>query len=252
MSWSTRELADLAGTTVNTIRHYHRLGLLEEPERLYNGYKQYGVRHLVHLLRIRRLTDLGVPLAQVAQMSEGGESTPDALRQLDAELVASIARLQQARADIAAILREGAPADAPSGFESVASQLSPSDSSIIHIYSRLYDESAMADVRRMVEVDAETGALGSELAALPADADEETRKRLAERLAPTLAQNLVDYPWLSDPAGHLSRSARVAEQTFVEAIVELYNSAQLDVLSRAGLLAAEQNRAAPVADEGAG
>ena len=42
MAWSTRELAGLAGTTVNTIRHYHRLGLLDEPERRYNGYKQYG------------------------------------------------------------------------------------------------------------------------------------------------------------------------------------------------------------------
>ncbi|MEO3798201.1 MerR family DNA-binding transcriptional regulator [Nonomuraea sp. B10E15] len=37
MPWSTRELAGLAGTTVNTIRHYHRLGLLDEPERRYNG-----------------------------------------------------------------------------------------------------------------------------------------------------------------------------------------------------------------------
>lgn len=26
MAWSTSELATLAGTTVNTIRHYHRLG----------------------------------------------------------------------------------------------------------------------------------------------------------------------------------------------------------------------------------
>jgi DNA-binding transcriptional MerR regulator len=33
MAWSTRELAELASTTVNTIRHYHRLGLLAEPER---------------------------------------------------------------------------------------------------------------------------------------------------------------------------------------------------------------------------
>ena len=29
MAWSTRELADLAGTTVNTVRHYHERGLIE-------------------------------------------------------------------------------------------------------------------------------------------------------------------------------------------------------------------------------
>lgn len=66
MPWSTRQLAELADTTVNTLRHYHRLGLLDEPERRYNGYKQYEVRHLVSLLRIRRLAELGVPLSQIA------------------------------------------------------------------------------------------------------------------------------------------------------------------------------------------
>src|SRR5690606_8663333 len=55
MAWSTRELAELAQTTVNTIRHYHHLGLLAEPARKDNGYKQYGVKHLARLLRIRRL-----------------------------------------------------------------------------------------------------------------------------------------------------------------------------------------------------
>lgn len=239
MAWSTRELAELAGTTVNTIRHYHRIGLLDVPERRYNGYKQYGVQDLVRLLRIRRLADLGVPLSQIGEVGAGGESMPDALRGLDAELAASIGRLQQARADIAAILRDDAPADAPAGFESVASHLSESDSSIIHIYTQLYDEDAMADLRRMVEVDADAGAVGNEINALPADADEATRQRLAERLAPTLAQNLIDYPWLSDPARHLSKSKQVTQQTFIEAMVELYNSAQLDVFSRAGLLAQE-------------
>ncbi|MDN3482326.1 MerR family transcriptional regulator [Arthrobacter sp. APC 3897] len=71
MAWSTRELAELAHTTVNTVRHYHRLGLLEEPDRRYNGYKQYGARHLVSLLRIRRLAALGVPLAQMQELGAG-------------------------------------------------------------------------------------------------------------------------------------------------------------------------------------
>ncbi|MCR2826257.1 helix-turn-helix domain-containing protein [Microbacterium sp. zg.Y909] len=249
MAWSTRELADLAGTTVNTIRHYHRLGLLDEPERRYNGYKQYGVRHLVRLLRIRRLVQLGIPLSQVGPVGSGDERMPAALRALDAELAAHIERLQQARADIAEILRDDAPADAPAGFASVAAHLSEADSSILHIYSRLYDQEAMADLRRMVEVDAATGAVGDEITALPADADEATRQRLAERLAPTLAQNLIDYPWLYDPAGHASHSARVTRQAFVEAVGELYNPAQIDVLSRAGLLAQERVLTAARSDD---
>ena len=245
MAWSTRELAELAGTTVNTVRHYHRLGLLDEPVRRYNGYKQYEVQHLVRLLRIRRLADLGVSLSQIGADSAG---MPDALRELDAELAASIERIRRALADIAEILRDDAPADAPAGFASVAAHLSESDSSIIHIYTRLYDESALADLRRMVEVDAETGAVGQEISDLPPDADEATRQRLAERLAPTLAQNLIDYPWLADPAGRLAKSARVTQQTFIDAVRELYNPAQIDVFSRAGLLAHEQLHEADATD----
>ena len=33
MGWSTREVAQLAGTTLRTVRHYHEIGLLDEPER---------------------------------------------------------------------------------------------------------------------------------------------------------------------------------------------------------------------------
>lgn len=142
MAWSTRELAELANTTVNTVRHYHRVGLLDQPERRYNGYKQYEVRHLVRLLRIRRLAELGVPLSQMHELSEGADGSPDVLRELDAELQRSIERLQAARADIAAILDHQAPADGPGGFESVASRLSARDSSMIHIYSQLFDVDA--------------------------------------------------------------------------------------------------------------
>jgi DNA-binding transcriptional MerR regulator len=238
VAWSTRELAELAGTTVNTIRHYHRLALLEEPERRYNGYKQYGVKDRVCLLRIRRLADLGVPLAQIRPAGPGEVVAPEVLRQVDAVLAGEIARLQRARADIAVILRDGAPADAPAGFASVAGRLSAADQSLIHVYSRLYDQDAMKDLQRMVEAD--TDPVNAELGALPADADEATRRRLAEQLAPVLARHLTDYPWLSDPAQHASKSEQVTRRTFIEAVTELYNPAQVDVLGRAGVLAQQR------------
>ncbi|MFC4565155.1 MerR family transcriptional regulator [Nocardiopsis mangrovi] len=247
MAWSTRELAELAGTTVNTIRHYHRLGLLDQPERRYNGYKQYGVPDLVHLLRIRRLAALGIPLARIGEVAAGGDRTHDVLRALDAELAASIERRQRARADIAAILPDSAPADVPAGFESVASRLSQADRSIVHIYTRFYDEDALSDLRRMIEADTDT--VGDDINAMPADADEATRQRLAERLAPILARNLVDYPWLSDPAARFTKSEHATRQTIIEALIELYNPAQIDVLRRAGVLAHERLRAASEASE---
>lgn len=115
MPWSTREIAELAGTTVNTVRHYHRIGLLDEPERRYNGYKQYEVWDLVTLLRIRRLASLGLPLSQIEQVSAGADSAADTLRGLHAELQLSIERLQKAQHEVAEILGDHRQTDAPAG-----------------------------------------------------------------------------------------------------------------------------------------
>ncbi len=235
-SWSTRELAELAGTTVNTVRHYHRLGLLDEPERRHNGYKRYGVPHLVCLLRIRRLVELGVPLSEVGVARSAGDVPPEVLRQVDAQLAAEIERLQRARDDIAEVLREGAPADSPAGFASVAPRLSAADTSLIHVYTRIYDQDAMKDLRRMAEED-QDHPVNAELDALPPDADEATRQGIAERLAPLIAQNLADYPWLTDPGARLSGNEHAGAQTFINAVVSLYNPAQIDVLTRASKMA---------------
>lgn len=84
-----------------------------------------------------------------------------------------------------------------------------------------------------MEVDGQTGEVGKEIDALAPEADEETRQRLAELLAPTIARNLIDYPWLSDPTQRMSRNRFQTKQTLIAAAVELYNPAQLDVFARA-------------------
>ena len=238
MAWSTRDLADLAGTTVNTIRHYHRSGLLEQPDRMSNGYKQYGARHLVRLLRIRRLRDLGVPLAQIESVGFGAETPSAALLSIDADLAATIARLQRARAEIRAILAGTTATDVPSGFEDLASRLSGPERSLMLVYAQLYDESAMADLKKMVEE--EPADAGADFNALPATADEATRQRVARILAPQIAQNLSDYPWLSDPTAHRSRGPEITQEAFIETVRELFNPAQLDVLARASIIATQR------------
>ncbi|RUQ98338.1 MerR family transcriptional regulator [Labedella endophytica] len=240
MPWSTREVAELAGTTLNTVRHYHQIGLLEEPDRHENGYKQYDERHVETLLRIRRLAALGVPLTEVKEVLSGTKSAEASLRALDVELHVETERLEKAREDIAAIHRHGAPAHSPVGFESLASRLSDADRSVIHIYTQVYDEDALSDVKQMAEAHDE--ALDAEIDALPADADVATKERLIEQLARTQAQNLVDFPWLEDSAPRLAKSGSVDSQTWVDMLVELYNPAQLEVLGRASLLAIEYAR----------
>lgn len=241
MSWSTRELAVLAGTTVNTVRHYHARGLLDQPDRSSNGYKRYGVDHLVRLLQIRRLRDIGVPLADLEQHEAGVGTSTQVLAAIDAELVATIERSRRTRAEIDVMLHHEATGGVPSGFEELAVRLSPRERSLTLIYSQLYDEAAMADVREMLdhEVDDAT----AEFEDLPADADQASRDRLARRLAGPIARARTDYPWLNAPRAHLLKDERTTVSTWLESVMALYNAAQLDVLRLASALAAREVRA---------
>ncbi len=96
------ELAGYAGVTVRTVRHYHKVGLLPEPERDASGYRRYGATAVVQLIRIRTLADAGVPLSQIAQMLDADEATfAEAVRRIDARLRAEIQRLQTSRRQVA-------------------------------------------------------------------------------------------------------------------------------------------------------
>jgi DNA-binding transcriptional MerR regulator len=235
VAWSTRELAELAGTTVKAVRHYHKLGLLEEPERQPNGYKQYEVSHFVRLLRITRLADLGVPLSKIATMGTADENPDTALRVIDAELAATITRLQGIRGELALILANRTPAEMPAGFGAAGHSLSEADRSLVMIYSRVFDESAMTEMQRMLEEEPRTAA-DDQFDSLAPDADRATRSRLAETLAPVIGALTEEYPWLQDPTAHAPRGKAFVEGTAVQALVELYNPAQLDVLYRVHLI----------------
>jgi DNA-binding transcriptional MerR regulator len=237
VAWSTRELAELAGTTVKSVRYYHQLGLLDEPERLSNGYKQYEVRHLVRLLQITRLTDLGVPLSQIQAVGQAGDDPDAALRVLDAELEATVERLQRIRGELALILQHRAPAELPAGFSEVGAHLSPADRSLVMIWSRVFDDSAMDDLHDILRDEQRTSD-DDAFDALPADADRATRRRLGEALGPAMARLFEAYPWLTDPGEQARRSSTSVVGTVGAAVTELYNPAQLEVLYRASLVAA--------------
>ncbi|MEU5001179.1 MerR family transcriptional regulator [Streptomyces sp. NPDC021622] len=95
-------LAATAGVTVRTVRHYHHVGLLPEPERDASGYRRYSAQAAVDLIRIRTLADAGVPLARIdallhAQPTEFAAAVTD----IDAELRRKIGQLTEYRRRIA-------------------------------------------------------------------------------------------------------------------------------------------------------
>ena len=229
MTWSTREIADLAGTSLRSVRHYHQVGLLPEPERLSNGYKQYGVTHLIRLLRIKRLVDLGFSLAQIAELGDRDEYPEEALRALDADLVAQIERLQKVRAEVADILAQRLPTDLPAEFAVVATTpLSEPDRRLTSVMGRLLPEDERTSYAELLTEDARMET-DQEFDDLPHDADETARQDLAERMVASLHVLQERYPRIfSLGSSNPQRYRRIVEQVSQE----VYSPAQLDVLRR--------------------
>lgn len=82
------EVAQLLGVTTRTIRHYHRAGVVPEPSRLDNGYRDYGLRDAILLMRAVRLAELGLSLDEVADALRDDDmrELADILQDLDDDL----------------------------------------------------------------------------------------------------------------------------------------------------------------------
>lgn len=233
MAWSTREVARLAGTTLRTVRHYHEIGLLDEPERMSNGYKAYRTEHLVRLLEIRRLTGLGLPLASIGKVMHESEDLESTLDAVEADLVARIAQLQRAQQEVAKLRRTPVETDLP--FEAAVAArdaaLSPADRSLYAVITQMAGEEGLPHWSALLRGSARTPA-AEEFDTLDADADEATRQRIADLLAPQTATLLAEHPL---PEGAVPASVReqsALARTVIEAMLDLYNPAQLDVIAR--------------------
>jgi DNA-binding transcriptional MerR regulator len=232
LGWSTREVARLAGTTLRSVRHYHEIGLLDEPERLSNGYKDYRTEHLVRLVQIRRLTGLGFSLAAIAAMEDDSD-LEQTLHAVDEELAATIARLEEARAEIAKLRHRPVPTDLPFGISAAATEarLSPADRSLFAVLSQVIGDDNTPHWQALLR-DYERDDATDEFDALPPDADEETRERLARRMLPQVIAVNEKHPTPPRTVEHAAVGRQAATAAVFDAMLDLYNPAQLDVLVR--------------------
>ncbi|MEU2667963.1 MerR family transcriptional regulator [Streptomyces sp. NPDC007164] len=91
------QAAAFVGVTVKTVRHYHKLGLVGEPERDSSGYRRYGSADLLRLVQARTLAAAGVPLAGIgplldADAAQFAAALVDVERQLDERIEELAAR----------------------------------------------------------------------------------------------------------------------------------------------------------------
>ncbi len=235
--WSTRQLAELAGTTLRAVRHYHEVGLLEEPERRSNGYKEYGVPHLLRVLRIKRLTDLGFSLTQVAAMPDDGRHSAEALRELDARLGEQIETLERSRAEVRLLMAGAADVTLPPDLAGApgVDRVSAADRSFIVVMSRVLGPQGVRAWKDFLD-DPPMHPAATAFDELTDDADDATRQELAEQLVAYVELLRATHPALEDDVADAPRGARFAREVAGAAVADLYNEAQRDVLVRLGRL----------------
>ncbi len=62
------KLAKQAGVTIETIRYYQRKGLLREPDKPFNGYRQYPAEAIARIRFIKRAQQAGFTLREITEL----------------------------------------------------------------------------------------------------------------------------------------------------------------------------------------
>ena len=76
--FSIQQVAQQTGLSIDTLRYYERIGLIEPIRRAPNGHRRYSQRDISWLQTLIRLRETGMPLAQMlyfAELRRGGDAT---------------------------------------------------------------------------------------------------------------------------------------------------------------------------------
>lgn len=250
------ELARMAGVSVRTLRHYHAIGLLPEPERTANGYRAYEAAHLLRLLRIRQLASLGFSLEQIGPMLDeldveragGGTSDGEAatlLDELDRQLSEQISRLEQQRELIAHIRAGQADPDYPAratsvlqaihdfehqarGFGFLLSALTDDDKMAMGIAAHLYSDAELAEIERIFRAIPERG-LTEEYLHVSRMMDELPRDAGADEREAAIAAGMAFLDKIIDcvDVGNWLRPDKDYERMLENMAMVRYNNAQI-------------------------
>jgi DNA-binding transcriptional MerR regulator len=163
-----KDLANLAGTTVRTIRYYHQLGLLAVPDEG-TTWRSYGFTHLTRLMRIRWLVESGVPLAEVPHMLRSPGS-PDERGMVIEDLDAVLSSIDE---KLAALTLQRSRVNILLDRVSTQGRLSPLPSTLERLYAAMLARplppavvEAMRRERELLELAAYNGAVPQDVVTL--------------------------------------------------------------------------------------
>ncbi|WP_181276247.1 MerR family transcriptional regulator [Brevibacterium oceani] len=228
--WSTAEVARLAGVSARAVRYYHEVGILERPRRLANGYKSYDVSHLIRLLRVRRLTSLGLTLEQIRALDSHDIDVDDVFESLKNDISARIGELQDVLRNLRGVLSGEIHGGLPPGFDpaDIGARMTDRDEAALAVLDTMLPEEKRAGLRRWLAESSDSAA-DDEFEALSENAGEDYRAELANRMLPAAraAARNRDRTRFSGPGS--SRDIGIA-------LRGIYNPAQMDVLTRVATL----------------
>jgi DNA-binding transcriptional MerR regulator len=105
--FSPSQAAEQSGFSLDTLRYYERIGLLDGIDRAPSGHRRFGDKDMEWLGVLRCLRDTGMPIAQMrryAELARGGQATLaerlNLLTEHDASVQDRIAMLQAQRAHL--------------------------------------------------------------------------------------------------------------------------------------------------------
>ncbi|WP_418792431.1 MerR family transcriptional regulator [Phosphitispora sp. TUW77] len=103
------DFAKLTGSTLKTVIYYHKIGLLQEPDRSPGGYRLYGPAELSRMRLIKRLKLLGLDLKNIREIlgdKHNHKTLREVLKSLQAELLNEKKSLEERVAKIEMLLCE--------------------------------------------------------------------------------------------------------------------------------------------------
>lgn len=225
------QLAAYAGVSPRTVRHYHAVGLLAEPQRDRAGYRRYGADAAVELVRVRVLAEAGVPLSRVRELLDADPDGFEAgLREVDRRLREEVRERQEHRRRIAGLSAGDSlalPPEAVAYLDRLRSLGLPESlvrgerDAWILVAAQLPEQmpAYMTDKQQQLD-SAENVRFYRELAALldQGEPDDGDVRALADRMADLMDDVLVRAPEVFDEPGMPTALRDLLDGVFLESV----------------------------------
>lgn len=95
------ELAARSGIASKTIRYYEEVGLVPEPARSANGYREYGDKDVERFVFIRRCRELQIPIDKLKKLVAVQVDQEASCIEVDSIIHDQLERVKEARRELA-------------------------------------------------------------------------------------------------------------------------------------------------------